>query len=219
MRIKAVIFDFDQVLVKSYADHINAFLITAKDFGYKLKKEEVCKRFGMSGKEIIRELLPNAIEKEIEKFMNEKEKNYRKIISKKTIQPMKGTGELLGFLKKRGIKCAISSSASIKNILIALRRTRLKKYFRTIVAAEHVRHHKPHPEPLLKAAKLLKTKPTNCIYIGDSIFEMQAGRRAHMMDIGILTGIYDSDELKRNGASYVANDMIEVRSLLQRLVK
>jgi len=219
MEIKAVIFDFDQVLVRSYTDHINAFLITAKKFGYKLKKEEICKRFGRSGKEILQELLPKLTEKEIEKFMNEKEKNYRKIISKKTIQPMKGTREFLGFLKKKKIKCAISSSASIKNILIVLRKTKLKKYFRTIVAAEHVKHHKPHPEPLLKAAKLLKTKPTNCIYIGDSIFEMQATRRARMMGIGILTGIYNPNELKMNGASYIVNDMIEMKSLIQRLLK
>jgi len=219
MRIKAVIFDFDQILVKSYADHINAFLVAAKDFGYKIKKEEVCRRFGRSGKEIIRELLPNLGEKEIEKFMNEKEINYRKIISKKNIRPMKGTREFLEFLKKRKIDCGISSSASIKNILIVLRRTKLKKYFRTIVAAEHVKHHKPHPEPLLKAAKLLKVKPTNCIYIGDSIFEMQAARRAHMTGIGILTGIYNSDELKDAGASYVVNDMKEMKSLLQRLLR
>jgi len=219
MGIKAVIFDFDQVLVKSYADHINAFLSAAKKFGYKVKKEEICKGFGKAGKEMIRELLPNLTEKEIEKFMDEKEENYRKIISKKTIQSMKGTRELLGFLKKREIKYAISSSASIKNILIVLRKTRLKKCFKTIIAAEHVKHHKPHPEPLLKAAKLLKTRPTNCIYIGDSIFEMQAARRARMMGIGILTGIYNSNELKSNGASYIVNDMREVKSLLQRLLK
>lgn len=219
MGINAVIFDFDQVLVKSYTDHINAFSIVAKKFGYELKKKEICKRFGKAGKEMIRELLPNLTEKQIEKFMNEKEENYRKIISKKNIQPMKGTRELLGFLKKRKIKCAISSSAIIKNILIALRKTKLKKYFKIIIAAEHVKHHKPHPEPLLKAAKLLKVKPTNCIYIGDSIFEMQATRRARMIGIGVLTGAYNSNELKRNGASYIVNDMREVKSLLQRLVK
>jgi HAD superfamily hydrolase (TIGR01509 family) len=219
MGIKAVIFNFDQVLVKSYTDHINAFLIVAKKFGYKLKKEEICKRFGRSGKEILQELLPNATENEIKNFMNEKEENYRKIISKKTIQPMKGMRELFVFLKKKKIKCAISSSASIKNILIVLRKTKLKRYFKTIVAAEHVKHHKPHPEPLLKAAKLLKIRPTNCIYIGDSIFEMQAARRARMIGIGILTGIYNSNELKRNGASYIVNDMREVKSLLQRLLK
>jgi len=219
MKIKAVIFDFDQILVKSYTDHIKAFLLVAKKFGYKVKKEEICKRFGKSGKELIQEVLPNLTEKEVEKFMDEKEENYRKIISKKNIQPMKGMRELLGFLRKRKIKCAISSSASIKNILIALRKTKLKKYFRTIVAAEHVKHHKPHPEPLLKAAKLLKVKPTNCIYIGDSIFEMQATKRAHMMGIGVLTGIYNSDELGSAGASYIVNDIRGVKSLMQRLLK
>lgn len=170
--------------------------MAVKKFGYRLNKEDLYKKFGKSAKEICQELLPNSTGKEIVNFINEKEISYRKIISKKIIQPMKGAEELLRFLKEKRIKCAISSSASIKNILIALRKIKLKKYFKTIIAAEHVKHHKPHPEPLLKAAKLLKTKPTNCIYIGDSIFEMQAAKRAGMMGIAVLTGVYNFKELK-----------------------
>ncbi len=218
MKVKAVIFDFDEVLVKSYTDHANAFTLTAKKLGYRINKKELYKRFGKSGKEIIRELLPTLTTKKVKNFINEKEVVYRKTISKKTIPPVKGLEELLKFLKEKGIKYAISSSASIKNILIVLQRTRLKKYFKVIVAAEHVKHHKPHPEPLLKAAKLLKTRPTNCIYIGDSIFEMQAARGAKMTSIGILTGIYNSKELRNAGANYIFREINKVKDFLQKVI-
>ncbi len=219
MKIKAVIFDFDEVLVKSYVDHSNAFLIAAKRFGYRLNKKDIYKRFGKSGKDIIRELLPNLTQKEIENFICEKEIVYKKIISKKVILPVKGVEELLNFLKEKRMKYAISSSASIKNILIVLRKAKLKKYFKIIVAAEHVKHHKPNPEPLLKAAKLLKTKPTNSIYIGDSIFEMQASKGAGMIGIAILTGVYNSKELKKAGANYVFNNINGMANFLQKVMK
>lgn len=219
MRIEAVIFDFDEVLVKSYKDHGNAFLITAKKFGLKLNEEKLYKKFGESAKEISKELFPNLTEKEIKKIINEKEIIYRKIISKKSIKPVKGVKELLRFLKEKKINYAISSSASIRNIIMVLRKTKLERHFKTIVAAEHVKHHKPHPEPLLKAAKLLKTKPTNCIYIGDSIFETQAAKSAGMPSIAILTGVYNSKELKDAGANYVFTNINEVKQFLQKVIK
>lgn len=219
MKIKAVIFDFDEVIIKSYTDHAQAFLETAKKFSLKLNKKALYKRFGKSAKEILQELLPELTESERKGFVKEKETSYREIISKKGIKATNNTRELLEFLENKKIKCAISSSASIRNIQIALRETGLKKYFQNIVASEHVKHHKPHPEPLLKAAKLLKTKPSNCIYIGDSIFEMQAAKRAGMISMAILTGVYNSKELKNSGANYVFYNTGKVKTFLQKVIR
>ncbi len=219
MKIKAVIFDFDEVIIKSYTDHAQAFLETAKKFELKINKKALYKRFGKSAKEILQELLPQLTESERKEFVKEKETLYRKIISKKGIKATNNTRELLEFLENKKIKCAISSSASIKNITIALKKTKLKKYFKATVAAEHVKHHKPHPEPLLKAAKLLKTKPSNCIYIGDSIFEMQAAKRAGMISMAILTGVYNSKELKNSGANYVFYNIGKVKTFLQKVIR
>ena len=47
-------------------------------------------------------------------------------------------------------------------------------------------HHKPHPEPLLLAAKRLKVRPSECVYIGDSHTCIEAGCAA-----GMKTILYD----------------------------
>ena len=60
-----------------------------------------------------------------------------------------------------------------------------KKYFSVCITVEDVTHHKPHPEALLLAAKRLKLKPSECVYIGDSHTDIEAGEAA-----GIKTILY-----------------------------
>ncbi len=216
MKIGAVIFDFDGVLIRSYDDHLRAFLHTAKKYGYRIDRVEVYKRFGMSAKEIVEELLPTLPDREIERFIKEKEIAYRKILRGKKIKLVGGAEALLELLKKRKIPVAISSSASEANIRLALKRSILKKYFRVIVAAEHVRRHKPYPDALLKAARFLRIEPKNCLYIGDSIYEMVAARRAGMTGIGMLTGFYTKGALLKAGAKAVFKDMAEVRKFITK---
>jgi len=49
-----------------------------------------------------------------------------------------------------------------------------------VVSGDSTPHIKPHPEPLLLAASLLKLPPADCIYIGDDLRDVQAARAAGM---------------------------------------
>jgi HAD superfamily hydrolase (TIGR01509 family) len=218
MKIKAAIFDFDQLLIDSYKDHADAFLLTTKKFGIKLNKKEIYKRFGKSAKEILKELAPNLSNKEIENFVEEKEKNYSKLVRKRGIRLLKGAKEILDFFKKRKIKIALSSSASIKNIKIAFKVAKIGKYFDVVIAAEDVKKHKPHPEPLIKAAKKLKINPKNCIYFGDSIYEMMAAKRAKMPAIGVLSGIYSKKDLEKYKPLKVVKDLKDAKKFLEKYI-
>jgi len=210
---KAVIFDFDQVIIKSYEDHANAIMIIGKKFRIKIKKSEIYKRFGISAKEILRQVAPELPEKNVKKFLNEKEELYRKMIKKSGVSLVPGVKEVLNYLKNKNIKLAIASSASIVNINIALKKTKIKKYFPVVVAGEHTKRHKPYPDPLLKATKKLKVHPKNCIYIGDSIYEMIAAKRARMLPVGLLTGIYSEKDLRKNGAKFVIKNLAEMKKI------
>jgi len=58
-----------------------------------------------------------------------------------------------------------------------------EKYFPVRITREDVTHYKPHPEPLLLAAKRLGFTPSECVYIGDSHTDIDAGRSAGMKTI------------------------------------
>ncbi|GIU68614.1 MAG: beta-phosphoglucomutase [Candidatus Pacearchaeota archaeon] len=218
LEIKAIIFDLDNLLIDSYKDHFESFYYVLKKRGFKIKKEDVFRKFGVSAFELVRGLIPKIKNNEIKKIVQEKEEEYRKILRKRGVKIFSGVKELLDFLKKKKIKLIISSSASEENISLILKKSFLGKYFKKFVASEHTKKHKPNPEPLIKAAKIIRISPKNCIYVGDSIYEMIAAKRAKMFSVAILSGSYSRKELKKAGANLIFKDIKEFKKFLEKIL-
>ncbi len=49
-----------------------------------------------------------------------------------------------------------------------------------LIAGDSTPHAKPHPEPLLEAARRVGVDATRCVYVGDDLRDVQAGRAAGM---------------------------------------
>ena len=59
---------------------------------------------------------------------------------------------------------------------------------RTLVAGDSTAHTKPHPEPLLEAARRLRLPPQACVYVGDDPRDIEAGRAAGMRTLAATWG-------------------------------
>jgi len=59
---------------------------------------------------------------------------------------------------------------------------------RAIVGGNTTPHAKPHPEPLLEAARRIRVDPAHCLYVGDDERDMRAGRAAGMHTAAALYG-------------------------------
>ncbi len=57
-----------------------------------------------------------------------------------------------------------------------------------LVAGDTTAHSKPHPAPLLHAAARLGLEPARCVYIGDDLRDVQAGRAAGMATVAAAWG-------------------------------
>ncbi len=57
-----------------------------------------------------------------------------------------------------------------------------------VVCGDTTPHAKPHPEPLLHAARQAGFAPENCIYIGDDLRDIQAGKAAGMPTVAAAWG-------------------------------
>lgn len=58
----------------------------------------------------------------------------------------------------------------------------------TIVSGDTTPHSKPHPAPLLEAARQLDLAPAHCIYVGDDERDIVAGRAAGMPTVAAAYG-------------------------------
>ena len=60
------------------------------------------------------------------------------------------------------------------------------------MGGEDVTQHKPHPEGLQRALRLLDVHPSRAVYVGDHPVDAQAAADAQIPFVGVLTGTTDA---------------------------
>jgi len=63
------------------------------------------------------------------------------------------------------------------------------------VCGDTTPHAKPHPEPLLEASRRLGVPAEACVYVGDDLRDVQAGRAAGMYTVAVRWGYLGAGEL------------------------
>lgn len=84
----------------------------------------------------------------------------------------------------------------------------------TLVCGDTTPHAKPHPEPLLEAARRIGVPSADCIYVGDDLRDVQAGRAAGMTTVAVAWGYLGAGEpIEAWGADHLArtpNDLLKL---------
>ena len=87
---------------------------------------------------------------------------------------------------------------------------------RVIVCGDTLPRAKPHPDPLLEAARRLGVAPSACLYVGDDERDILAGRAAGMFTVAARYGYLGaSGETRHWAADAEVNSPLEVLKLLQ----
>jgi N-acetyl-D-muramate 6-phosphate phosphatase len=85
----------------------------------------------------------------------------------------------------------------------------------TVVCGDTTAHSKPHPEPLLEAARRLALAPEQCVYVGDDLRDVQAGRAAGMATIAVAWGYLGIGEaIEAWGADHIVQTPADLLKLL-----
>lgn len=85
----------------------------------------------------------------------------------------------------------------------------------TLVCGDTTPHAKPHPAPLLEAARRLALDPSRCIYVGDDVRDVQAGTAAGMATVAVRWGYLGSGvPIESWGASSVIESPGQLLNLL-----
>lgn len=85
-----------------------------------------------------------------------------------------------------------------------------------VVSGDTTPHAKPHPQPLLEAARRMGVAPTECIYVGDDLRDVQAGRAAGMRTVAVSWGyLGQGDPISAWGADHVIDEPQQLLKLLR----
>jgi len=217
-RVPALLLDLDGTLVDDVYEHALAWQEAFEEVGIPLTVWRIHKQIGMSGSLFVESVLEDSgrhlAAAEIERVQKLHAAAYERRFHQ--VRPLPGARELLVHCSQNHIKQAIATSADRDSAQRMLKLLDIDPEF-PIVTCDDVPDSKPHPGLFLEAAGRLDCPISQCVIVGDTVWDQLAARRASTIGVGVLTGGYTEDELCRAGAYRVYRDPAELRRHLCEL--
>jgi beta-phosphoglucomutase family hydrolase len=143
---------------------------------------------------------------------NRKDDLLNEMIERTGVEPFQGSVRLIHHLRRSNFKIAVVTSS--QSCTAVLEAANLDSFFEVrvdgnVIHAQQLEG-KPAPDAFLLAAKLLRVEPARAVVIEDAISGVQAGINGHF---GLVIGVArkgNAEELQRNGAHVVVNDLAEL---------
>jgi len=214
-----VFFDIDKTLLIGSHCHFYSFKQAFKDFYGADIILDIPNLQGMTDKQIIYQLAKknNIKIREFNDIIERIIYHYKKNVKREKIKPLKGTRELLDTLEDMGTPMGIVTG-NIEDIAwIKLKKAKFKEYFSFGGFGNEGCQRSTILQLALKRAEKIHNKinPKNCIIVGDTPRDMQAGKKIGTLTVGVATGDFTIEELKDAGADHVLKSLKEKEKLVK----
>ena len=113
--------------------------------------------------------------------------NYESRMTENT-SIFEGVVDLIARIDQMGLKWGVVTNKSARFTIPLTKAMPLFNTAKTIISGDTTPHAKPHPAPLLEAARQLELAPGRCIYVGDDERDILAGRAAGMPTVAAAYG-------------------------------
>ena len=213
--IKGILFDLDGTLVDTYR------LIAASQ-AYATK--------AVLGKDIPEEVLMSTVGLPLETQMADhcggdpqvveelcqvyREHNAR--VHDQLIEAFPLVNEVLQELSCEGYVLGVVTSKRSEVALRALDLFDMTKFMSCVIGARECPLHKPDPGPVLMGVQRLGLDPSQCAYVGDSPFDIQAANSADCLSVAATWGMFDEEALLKQGPQCVCSTMAEFGTLFSK---
>ena len=181
MTPETVVFDLDGVLIDSFEiwRHLLNYAMEAHGRA-PLTVGEFTAVWGQGMEADIRMFFPGLTVAELQDFY---ENRFGRFLDQLKVFP--DTRRVVKKLRARGFKLAIASNSAPRIIEESLIAADLKGFFPVAVGAGGVLRGKPEPDTLLLAMEKTGVVPAGTVFVGDSLYDMEAGRRAGVPTVGL----------------------------------
>ncbi|MCZ6675245.1 MAG: HAD family hydrolase [Verrucomicrobia bacterium] len=109
---------------------------------------------------------------------------------------------------------SVVTSRGKRSTLAFLEDNKLSQYFDHVVTALTAKRTKPHPAPILWAARQMGVSPAECVMVGDTSVDVKAGKAARAQTVGVLSGFGEENELRESRADLILASVAELPDIL-----
>jgi HAD superfamily hydrolase (TIGR01549 family) len=216
--VKALIFDLDGTLIDSVYPHTLAWQQALNEVQMIVPAWEIHRHIGISGKLLVKALgrrRKRSFEPAtIEKLEKRHDALYRDYVALQV--PLPGAIELLEFLREGNVQHGIATTGKRAEIEDSLRALRVGKDT-IVVDGSSTSNAKPEPDLFVRCQEQLHVQKSDCLVVGDAVWDIHAARRAGILAIGLLSGGFGEQELSNAGAMRVYKDAEELLASIDEL--
>lgn len=193
--IQTVLFDLDGTLLDTAPDLAAALnLVLAENRREPLPFETIRPAVSHGGIAIIRRGFGlEASDPAIEPLRQRLLELYRANISTHT-RPFPGMAEVLDTLEARGLKWGVVTNKPDWLTQPLLGNLGLLQRAACVVSGDTLTRCKPDPAPMLHACMLADSEPQRCVYVGDALRDVEAGKNAGMYTLVALFGYFREND-------------------------
>ncbi|HXX53495.1 MAG TPA: HAD-IA family hydrolase [Thermodesulfovibrionales bacterium] len=213
MSIQLVIFDLDGTLIDSRIDITNALNFALEPYAFgQLSVEDTVKMVG------------EGITRLIEKLVGEKETSMKADVTERFLTYY--TQHIIDYTREYpGVRDVLEKLNAYKKAVISNKRESLSRqaleglgllrYFDVIVGSDTTPERKPSPLPILKVLADLHVYPRRAVIVGDSNYDVDAGKAAGITTVAVTYGYRPREVIAH--ADYLIDRMTDLISLLERI--
>lgn len=206
--VRGVLFDLDGTIVDSKQAYFEAARVAFNTLG--LKPPEMQKAL-----EIPRRLergmpISDLTNSDVDKFLDVYLKTYYSV-TKFRSKPIPGIQDTLRLLSTKA-KLALITMRFVQktSVVNELQQFGIARYFAYVVTALDTLKPKPSPEALIKTVEAIDVNLCDCVFVGDSVTDIQAGKAAGAFTVAVLSGLFSGDELAGEKPDLILKDATQL---------
>jgi beta-phosphoglucomutase len=210
--IRAVLFDWDGVVIDSAPDYFRAYELALAPEGVKPSAHEVLIREGMRTAQVIAALFADRempVSKARLAALVERRRRFYARAARSRFFP--GIWRLLRALRRAGFKPGLVTGSSRKHDVLPLTPAREKR-FDVVVTADDSRRPKPNPEPYRTAIRKLGLRPKECLVVENAPSGIVSAHRAGCRVVALCTTLKPKDLREADWVVANHHELIELLS-------
>jgi HAD superfamily hydrolase (TIGR01509 family) len=212
--VRAALFDVDGTLVDTNYLHAVTWWEAFAQVGYRPTMADIHRVIGMGSGQMLDKLLPADRDKDADAEVRAAHSTlYGTYWSR--LRPLPGAGDLLRACKQEGLAVVLASSADEPEFQALRAALDAEDAIDEATCAGDVESSKPAPDLIQVALEKACVPAEEAVFIGDTIWDVQACRKAGVPCIGLLSGGISGDELTAAGAAEVYPGPAELLAVLR----
>jgi phosphoglycolate phosphatase-like HAD superfamily hydrolase len=212
--VDAIVLDLDGTIVDSKEAYIEAAKAAFSSFGKKPPSQniafEIPKRFELG---IPLDDLTQRID--VAEFSKAYLKSYYAAAAVKSKPFPRVTVALEKLSTKSKLGLTTRRCVSKNEVMQQLSKIGLGKFFKVIITGIDTRNPKPSPESIIKCSIQLDVEPRNCLVVGDSVTDIEAGKNAGARTAAVFSGIFSRDELRKTNPDLTLESVTELPDFIE----